>query len=83
MTETLDVFEILKKIIIDTIQSYNGQEVLLDSTVESLGGDQLDVCNIVDAVNEKFGIEIPEVDADIFFDGTIRQIMKKIEEIIG
>ena len=52
-------------------------DVTLSSTIESLGGDSLDTVEAVMRIEEEFGIEIPDDDAEKF--KTISDIVQYVE----
>ncbi|HON77380.1 MAG TPA: acyl carrier protein [Spirochaetota bacterium] len=57
-------FEKIKKIIIDRL-GVDGSEVTLEASfVDDLGADSLDTLELVMALEEEFGIEIPDEDAE-------------------
>ncbi|MFH1861033.1 MAG: acyl carrier protein [bacterium] len=62
MAET--VLERVKKIIIDQLGVGENQVVQDASFVDDLGADSLDTVELVMALEEEFGIEIPDEDAE-------------------
>jgi acyl carrier protein len=59
-----DVMEKVKEIIIDQL-GVDGDEVTINASfVDDLGADSLDVVELVMAVEEEFGLEIPDEDAE-------------------
>ncbi|MBU0699717.1 acyl carrier protein [bacterium] len=62
MAET--VLERVKKIIIDQLGVGESQVVQDASFVDDLGADSLDTVELVMALEEEFGIEIPDEDAE-------------------
>ena len=62
MAET--VLESVKKIIIDQLGVGESQVVQDASFVDDLGADSLDTVELVMALEEEFGIEIPDEDAE-------------------
>jgi acyl carrier protein len=57
-------FEKIKKIIVDRL-GVDEAEVTLEATfVDDLGADSLDTLELVMALEEEFGIEIPDEDAE-------------------
>ncbi len=57
-------FERVKAIIVEQLQ-VNGDEVTENASFqEDLGADSLDVVELVMALEEEFGIEIPDEDAE-------------------
>ncbi|MDE6886083.1 MAG: acyl carrier protein [Helicobacteraceae bacterium] len=58
------VFDDVKAVIVEQL-SVNGDEVKLESRfVDDLGADSLDVVELVMALEEKFGVEIPDEEAE-------------------
>ncbi len=62
MAET--VLERVKKIIIDQLGVSEDQATQDASFVDDLGADSLDTVELVMALEEEFGIEIPDEDAE-------------------
>ena len=54
----------LKEIIIDRLDVEEDQIVPEASFVEDLGADSLDIVELIMGVEEEFGIEIPDEDAE-------------------
>ncbi len=60
----MDIFNEVKEVVVEQLNA-NPDEVKEDSKfVEDLGADSLDVVELVMALEEKFGIEIPDEDAE-------------------
>ena len=58
------LFDEVKEVVVEQLNA-NPDEVKEDSKfVEDLGADSLDVVELVMALEEKFGIEIPDEDAE-------------------
>ena len=63
MEENMSVEEKVKKIIVDQL-GVSADEVNLDASfVEDLGADSLDLTELIMAMEEEFGIEIGDEDA--------------------
>jgi acyl carrier protein len=61
---TVDVAEKVKKIIVEQL-GVDGTEVTPDASfVEDLGADSLDTVELIMVLEEEFGIEIPDEDAE-------------------
>ncbi len=57
-------FEKVKKIIVDRLGVDDSEVTLEASFVDDLGADSLDTLELVMALEEEFGIEIPDEDAE-------------------
>ena len=57
-------FEKIKKIIVDQLGVDESEVTLRASFVDDLGADSLDTVELVMALEEEFGIEIPDEDAE-------------------
>lgn len=60
----MDTFETLKEIIVDKFEK-NPDDITLDSTLETLEIDSLDVFDILFEAEEKFDITVPNDDAAV------------------
>ncbi len=64
MSGTADIEERVKKIVIEQL-GVDGAEVTPDASfVEDLGADSLDTVELIMVLEEEFGIEIPDDDAE-------------------
>ena len=73
-----DIFEQVKEVVVEQL-NVNPDEVKMESKfVEDLGADSLDVVELVMALEEKFGIEIPDDQAEKI--QTVGDAVKYIEE---
>lgn len=64
MSGTVDVAEKVKKIIVEQL-GVDESEVTPDASfVEDLGADSLDTVELIMVLEEEFGIEIPDEDAE-------------------
>ena len=64
MSGTVDVAERVKKIIVEQL-GVDESEVTPDASfVEDLGADSLDTVELIMVLEEEFGIEIPDEDAE-------------------
>lgn len=73
-----EVFSKVKEIIVDQLGVDEGQVKPDTSFVDDLGADSLDVVELVMALEEEFGIEIPDEDAEKI--GTVKEAVNYIEE---
>jgi acyl carrier protein len=72
------VFDDIKEVVVEQL-NVNPDEVKMESKfVEDLGADSLDVVELVMALEEKFGIEIPDDQAEKI--QTVGDAVKYIEE---
>lgn len=59
-----DVFEKVKKIIVEQLGVEEGDVTPEASFIDDLGADSLDIVELIMALEEEFGIEIPDEDAE-------------------
>lgn len=64
MSGTVDVAERVKKIIVEQLGVDNSEVTPDASFVEDLGADSLDTVELIMVLEEEFGIEIPDEDAE-------------------
>ncbi len=73
----MDVFETLKEIIVEELD-VTPEQVTPDARFqEDLGADSLDVVELIMKIEEKFGIEVPDTDAEKI--RTVQDAVKYIE----
>lgn len=73
------IFDDVKTVIVEQL-SVNADEVKLDSKfVDDLGADSLDVVELIMALEEKFGIEIPDEDAEKISD--VKDVVEYVEKL--
>ena len=70
-------FEKIKKIIVDQLGVDESEVTPEASFVDDLGADSLDTVELVMALEEEFGIEIPDEDAEKLL--TVEDVIKYIE----
>ncbi len=58
-----DIFDKVKEIIVDKLGVDEGSVVEKASFIEDLGADSLDIVDLVMALEEEFGIDIPDEEA--------------------
>ena len=58
-----DVFDKVKEIIVDKLGVDEGSVKTEANFIEDLGADSLDIVDLVMALEEEFGIDIPDEDA--------------------
>ncbi|QOG11726.1 acyl carrier protein [Arcobacter sp. FWKO B] len=72
------LFDDVKEVVVEQLDC-NPDEVKAESKfIEDLGADSLDVVELVMALEEKFGIEIPDEDAEKIM--TVGDAIKYIED---
>lgn len=76
-----DIFERVKKIVIEQLGVNESQITGDASYIDDLGADSLDTVELVMALEEEFGLEIPDDDAERIT--TIDQTVTYIKEKIG
>ena len=67
------VFEKVKGIIVDQLGVDEDQVVIGASFIEDLGADSLDIVELIMSMEDEFGVEIPEEDAEG---------LKKVKDIV-
>lgn len=74
------IFDKIKDIIVDQLGIEDPEKVTLDTTfIDDLGADSLDVVELIIALEEEFGIEIPETEAEKIV--TVGDVVKYIESV--
>ncbi|MCI8276641.1 MAG: acyl carrier protein [Clostridia bacterium] len=61
---TEEVFEKVKKIIVEQLGVAEASVTMESSFIDDLGADSLDIVELVMALEEEFDIEIPDSDAE-------------------
>jgi len=60
-----EIFEKVKEVIIDQLGIEDEEKVTMETTfIDDLGADSLDVVELIIALEEEFGMEIPETEAE-------------------
>ena len=59
-----EIFEKIKKIIVEQLQVNEEAVTLEASFIDDLGADSLDLVELIMALEEEFNIEIPDSDAE-------------------
>ena len=59
-----EIFERIKKIIVEQLQVSDTSVTEDSSFIDDLGADSLDLVELIMALEEEFGIEIPDADAE-------------------
>ncbi len=75
------VFDRVKGIVVDQLGVAEEEVKPEASFVDDLGADSLDVVELVMALEEEFGVEIPDEDAEKIV--TVGEAVKYIEQHVG
>ena len=59
-----EIFEKVKKIIVEQLGASDSAITLEASFIDDLGADSLDIVELIMAIEEEFGMEIPDSDAE-------------------
>ena len=59
-----EIFEKIKNIIVEQLQVSEASITEESSFIDDLGADSLDLVELIMALEEEFGIEIPDADAE-------------------
>ncbi len=81
MTTKTDVFERVKKVIVEQLSVDEDQVKAEASFTNDLGADSLDTVELVMAFEEEFGTEIPDEEAEKI--QTVGDAVKFIEKNLG
>ena len=73
-----DVLEKVKKIIMEQLSSEEAEVTPTASFIEDLGADSLDIVELIMALEEEFGVEIPDEDAEKI--ATVGDAVRYIQE---
>ena len=71
-------FDMIKDIIIDQLQVEESDVNMDTNLMKDLSADSLDAVEIIMAIEDTFGIEIPDEDAEKF--QTVEDLVKYVEE---
>ena len=77
----IDIFEKVKKIVVDQLSVEAETVTPQASFANDLGADSLDTVELVMALEEEFGIEIPDEAAEKI--ATVQAAVQYIEEQVG
>jgi acyl carrier protein len=77
----MDIYATLKEIIVDKLSVSEDQIKPESRFMEDLGADSLDVVELIMAIEEKFGIEVPDEDAEKI--RTVQDAINYIKAKIG
>ncbi len=72
------IFDEIKDIIIDQLQVDESEVTMDTNLMKDLSADSLDAVEIIMAIEEEFGIEIPDEEAENF--QTVGDLVKYVEE---
>jgi acyl carrier protein len=76
----LSVFERVKKVVVEQLSVEASQITPTASFTQDLGADSLDTVELVMALEEEFGLEIPEEEAEKI--QTIQQAVDYLEKVV-
>ena len=72
------IFDEIKDIIIEQLQVEVSEVTMDTNLMKDLSADSLDAVEIIMAIEEEYGIEIPDEDAETF--QTVGDLVKYVEE---
>ena len=72
------MFEKVKKIIVEQLSAEEAEVTPAASFIDDLGADSLDIVELIMALEEEFGVEIPDEDAEKIT--TVGDAVKYIQE---
>ena len=72
------IFDEIKDIIIDQLQVEESEVTMDTNLMKDLSADSLDAVEIIMAIEEEYGIVIPDEDAETF--QTVGDLVKYVEE---
>ena len=72
------IFDEIKDIIIDQLQVEESEVTMDTNLMKDLSADSLDAVEIIMAIEEEYGIEIPDEDAETF--QTVGDLVKYVEK---
>ena len=72
------IFDEIKDIIIDQLQVEESEVTMDTNLMKDLSADSLDAVEIIMAIEEEYGIEIPDEDAETF--QTVGDLVRYVEE---
>ena len=78
---TEEVFEKVKEIIVEQLNSPENTVTLEASFIDDLGADSLDIVELIMALEEEFDTEIPDADAEKVV--TVGDVVEYIKEHIA
>lgn len=75
---TEEVFEKVKKIIVEQLGATEASVTMEASFIDDLGADSLDIVELVMALEEEFDMEIPDADAEKI--ATVNDVVEYIKD---
>ena len=72
------IFDEIKDIIIDQLQVEESEVTMDTNLMKDLSADSVEAVEIIMAIEEEYGIEIPDEDAETF--QTVGDLVKYVEE---
>lgn len=75
------VYEKVKGVIMEQLEIEDEESITMDTTfIDDLGADSLDVVELIIALEEEFGIEIPEAEAEKIV--TVGDVVEYINSVV-
>lgn len=75
----METFEVLRQIIADKFEK-DPEEIAMDTTLENLQIDSLDIFDVIFEAEERFGIRVPNEEVAI---STVGEVVELIERLRG
>jgi len=72
------IFERIREIIIEQLQVAEGEVTMDTNLMKDLSADSLDAVEIIMAIEDEYGFEIPDEDAEKF--QTVKDLVKYVED---
>lgn len=72
------IFERIRKIIIEQLQVAESEVTMDTNLMKDLSADSLDAVEIIMGIEDEYGFEIPDEDAEKF--QTVRDLVKYVED---
>lgn len=81
VNEVEAVYEKVKGVIMEQLEIEDEESITMDTTfIDDLGADSLDVVELIIALEEEFGIEIPEAEAEKIV--TVGDVVEYINSVV-
>ena len=73
------VFEKIKEIIVEQLEVEESEVTMETNLMKDLNADSLDAVEIIMAIEDEYGIEVPDEDAEKF--ETVEDLVKYVENV--